>query len=134
MNHKEILDYCLTKRGAYIDYPFGDDVTVLKVKAPSQSKGRVYAQLFFLKGESKATFNCDAITGEFYRSIYPGTVNRGYHCPAVQQPYFNTVNLDGAVPADEIRLMIEHSYSTVVAKMPKYIQQELNELSERMPL
>ena len=126
MTQKEILDYCLTKPGAYIDYPFGDDVTVVKVKAPSQDKGRIFAQLFFLKGEPMATFNCDAVTGEFYRSVYPGAVTRGYHCPAVQQPYFNTVNLDGTVPDDEMMIMIEHSYSTVVAKMPKYIQKELN--------
>jgi len=130
MTHKEILDYCLTKPGAYIDYPFGEDVTVVKVKAPSQDKGRIFAQLFLLKDKPKATFNCDAVTGEFYRSVYPETVTRGYHCPAVQQPYFNTVNLGETVPDDEMIIMIEHSYSTVVAKMPKYMQLELNPESE----
>jgi len=127
VTHKEILEYCMAKPGAYIDYPFGADVTIVKVKAPSQNSGRIFAQTFFLKGEPKATFNCDAMTGEFYRSLYPGGVVRGYHCPAVQQPYFNTISLDGAVPDEEFIRMINHAYSVVVAKFPKYIQRELNE-------
>lgn len=131
MTHQEILDYCISKPGACIDYPFGEDVTVIKVKAPSQNSGRIFAQLFFLKGEPKATFNCDAMTGEFYRSLYPGKVVRGYHCPAVQQPYFNTVSLDGAVPDEEFPRMIDHSYSTVVSKLPKYAQRELISEKER---
>ena len=65
------------------------------------------------------------MTGEFYRQLYPGVVVRGYHCPPVQQPYFNTFPLDGQVPDDMIAEMIEHSYQTVVGKLPKYIQRML---------
>jgi predicted DNA-binding protein (MmcQ/YjbR family) len=93
MTKRELIDYCLTLPAVYEDYPFGDDVTVVKIKSPSQDKGRIFAQIFMLKGEPKATFNCSADTGEFYRSIYPESVTRGYHCPSVQQLYFNTVNI-----------------------------------------
>lgn len=72
-----------------------------------------------------ATFNCDRITGEYYRAVYPGIVTRGY--PPVQQPYFNTAKLDGTVPDCEIKVMIDHSYAVVTAKLPKYIQKELME-------
>ena len=119
MTHQQILDYCLTKPGAYIDHPFGPDSTIVKVKAPSQSAGRIFAQLFTLRDDPKATFNCDRMTGEFYRDIYPGAVVRGWHCPPIQQPYFNTVDLDGRVPDEEILNMIDHSYTTVTAKLPK---------------
>ena len=40
-------------------------------------------------------------------------VTRGYHCPPVQQPHFNTVGLDGSVPDEEIMLMIDHAYDVV---------------------
>lgn len=125
MIHQKIIDYCLKKTGAYLDYPFGPDVAVVKVKAPSQEKGHVFAQVFTLRGEPKVTLSCMPDSAEFYRSVYPGSVVRGWHCPPVQQPYFNTVNLDGIVPDDEILHMIDHAYEVVVAKYPKYIQKEL---------
>ena len=125
MTHQQIIDYCLKKNGAYLDYPFEPDVPVVKVKAPSQAKGRIFAQMFSLRGEPKTTLNCTPESAEFYRSVYPGSVTRGWHCPPVQQPHFNTVNLDGSVPDEEILRMIDHSYDVVVAKMPKYIQKEL---------
>lgn len=87
ITHKEIFEHCLAKKGAYRDSPFGDETIVVKVKK------RIFAQLFFLKGEPMFTFNGDALTGDFYRKTYPDSVKRGYHCPPVQQPYFNTVNL-----------------------------------------
>jgi predicted DNA-binding protein (MmcQ/YjbR family) len=65
------------------------------------------------------------MTGDFYRSVYPGTVTRGYHCPPVQQPYFNTITLEGTVPDDILIEMIEHSYKVVVGKLPKKAQKEL---------
>lgn len=113
MTGKGIIAYCLSKRGAYLDYPFGEGSTVVKVKK------KIFAQVFDLKGEPMATFNCDSETGEFYRLIFPGTVTRGYHCPPVQQPYFNTVRLDGKVPDAELRLMIDHAYNRVVRRLPK---------------
>ena len=125
MTHQEILDYCLGKQGAYLDYPFGPDVAVVKVKAPSQEKWRIFAQVFMLRGEPKATFNCTPDSAEFYRMVYRGSVVRGWHCPPIQQPHFNTVSLDGTVPDEEIRHMIDHAYEVVVAKLPKYIQKEL---------
>lgn len=124
MTHDEIIQYCLSKPGAFLDYPFGPDVMVVKVKS-LHSAPRIFAQVFNLKGETKATFNCDMMTGEFYRNVYPGAVTRGYHCPPVQQPYFNTVDLGGKVPDAEITHMIDHAYRVVVGKLPKKYQKEL---------
>jgi len=125
MTQEEIFARCMEQPGAYEDYPFGPETTIVKVKAPSQQAGRIFAQLFELKGEPLVTFNCDRMTGELYRNLYPGAVTRGYHCPPVMQPYFNTVRLDGTVPDEEIVRMIEHSYRVVTAKLPKYAQKEL---------
>ncbi len=125
MTHQEIIEYCLSKPGAYLDYPFDPMYPVIKVKAPSQEKGRIFAQPFMLHGEPKVTLNCSLETAEFYRSVYPGAVARGWHCPPIQQPYFNTVNLDGTVPDEELLEMMDHAYEVVVAKLPKYIQKEI---------
>jgi len=127
VTRQELLEYCLKKPGAYLDFPFEPDYPVVKVKAPSQEKGRIFAQVFMLRGEPKATLNCTPDSAEFYRAVYPGSVTRGWHCPPVMWPHVNTVNLDGSVPDWEILRMADHAYDTVVAKLPKYLQRELKE-------
>lgn len=119
MTPEDCISYCLTKNGAYDDYTFGLEITIIKVK------GKIFAQFFQLKGENMATFNCDMLMGELYRKQYPDIVVRGWHCPPVQQPYFNTVPLDNSLTDDVIKEMIDHSYNRVISKLPKYVQYEL---------
>lgn len=118
MTPKQLFDFCMKKNGAYEDYPFGPDVTVVKVEK------RIFAQIFRRNGIDYATLNCDMMTGQFYRQMFPGTVVRGYHCPPVQQPYFNTFPLN-ELPDDTIFEIANHSYLTVVGKLPKYVQKRL---------
>lgn len=127
MDGDALLDYCLAKPGAYLDYPFGVDVSVVKVKAPTQSTGRIFAQVATIHGVLSATLSCDPATAETYRQLYPGVVVRGYHCPPVQQPYFNTFPLVDGVPDDDVFELADIAYQVVVAKLPKYRQRELSE-------
>jgi predicted DNA-binding protein (MmcQ/YjbR family) len=125
MDAEALLDHCLAKPGAYLDFPFGPDVSVVKVKAPTQPAGRVFAQVFMLRGTPTTTLSCDPYTAEVYRALYPGVVVRGYHCPPVQQPYFNSLPLAGSVLDDDILELADLAYEAVVAKLPKYRQREL---------
>jgi len=118
MTYSELLDYCLAQNGAYIDHPFGPESDIIKVE------GKIFAQLFLLGGRESVTLNCERMTGDFYRQLFPGIIVRGYHCPPVQQPYFNTFPL-AEVPDDLILEMVDHSYRTVVGKLPKYKQRKL---------
>lgn len=126
MTPQQVAEYCLSKKGAYLDYPFGPDSTIVKVGRAGERPGRIFAQIFTWKGRPSVTLNCDLMTGEFYRQLFPGEVVRGYHCPPVQQPYFNTMPLDGPVPDEMLLEMIEHSYRTVVGRLPRYVQRELS--------
>jgi len=121
MTTRDFIKYCLSKKGAYEDYPFGLDIIVIKVA------GKIFAQFFQLNGKDTATFNADRLTSEFYRKQYPDIVVRGWHCPPVQQPYFNTLPLDGTLSDSVIKEMIDGSYTYVVSKLPKYKQKELLE-------
>ena len=125
MESDALLDHCLAKPGAYLDFPFGVGVAVVKVKAPSRGAGRLFAQVFELRGVATATLSCDPVTAQEYRALYPGVVVRGYHCPPVQQPYFNTFPLRGGLPDEEILDLADLAYEVVVAKLPKYRQREL---------
>lgn len=48
----------------------------------------------------------------------------GYHCPAVQQPYWNTVFLSD-FPDEELLNMIDLAYTTVFAKFSKKEQKKI---------
>ncbi|HEX9061322.1 MAG TPA: MmcQ/YjbR family DNA-binding protein [Clostridia bacterium] len=119
MTTDEIVNYCLQKDGAYLDFPFGDIPICIKVAK------RLFAQIYPRPEDYKITLNCDRITGELYRNLYPGTVVRGYHCPPRLQPYFNTVHLNNSISDDELKEMIDNSYCVVVGKLPKNIRESL---------
>ena len=118
MTYSELLNYCLSKKGAYIDHPFGPESDIIKVE------GKIFAQLFVLKGIETATLNCERMTGDFYRQMFPGIIVRGYHCPPVQQPYWNTVYLD-RFPEEELPMMVDHAYEAVLGKLTRKEREEI---------
>ena len=63
MKYSELLNYCLSKNGAYIDHPFGPESDIIKVE------GKIFAQLFVLKGIETATLNCERMTGDFLQTV-----------------------------------------------------------------
>lgn len=58
------------------------------------------------------------------RQAYPEVVVRGYHCPPVQQPYWNTVDLT-RFPVEELPHLIDLAYEAVLSGFSKKIQQEI---------
>jgi len=112
MNHTELTNYCLSKPKAYEDHPFGEYPICYKVN------GKIFAQLY----PDKITLKCTKFSGEAFRQAYPGIVVRGYHCPPVQQPYWNTISLE-TFPPEALPMMIDHAYETVVSSLPKRAQQ-----------
>ena len=67
--------------------------------------------------------------GEFYRMAYPGVVVRGYHCPASQQPYWNTIDLY-QFEKELLFQMIDQAYDEIVQKLTKKEQRKLPDLAE----
>lgn len=119
---EEIKNYCLSKHMACETYPFGEVPICYKLN------NKIFAQLYPLEHDYKITLKCTAEAGEFYRMAYPGKVVRGYHCPPVQQPYWNTVYLDGF--SEEVLLdMIDLAYETVFRSFSKKVQREIENRS-----
>lgn len=96
--------------------PFEPGIPVFKVA------GKVFA---ILQPDSdpvsQVTLKCEPGLALELRAQYP-SVTEGYH---VNKKHWNTVLLDGTVPDDEVRDMIEHSYRRVVAGLPKAARQPL---------
>ena len=114
MKLEEIKSYCLSKSKAVETYPFGDWPICIKVQ------GKIFAQIY----SDKITLKCTAFSGQMFRDAYPGVVVRGYRCPPVQQPYWNTIDLEH-FPPEELPIMIDHAYETVVSGLPKKVQREI---------
>jgi len=118
MKVKDIMAYCLSKHKAYETYPFGDVPICYKLN------NKIFAQLYPYEHDYKITLKCTADMGDFYRQMYPDIVVRGYHCPPVQQPYWNTVHLEN-FPDDELLNMIDLAYETVLHSFSKKVQNEI---------
>lgn len=123
MTAEQIKSYCLSKWNAYEEYPFGDIPICYKLN------NKIFAQIYPSPTDYKITLKCNADMGQFYRQIYPGAVMRGYHCPPVQQPYWNTIYLDGFSDR-ELLNMIDHAYDTVLHSFSKKVQKEIMTVGE----
>lgn len=117
----EIIEYCLNKNKAYIDYPFGDIPICFKVNK------KIFAELYPLDNDYKITLKCDALLAELYRKQYPNDIVRGYHCPPMQAIYRNTVYINKTVDDKLIFEMIDHSYDEVIKSFSKKVQKEISE-------
>ena len=120
MKLKDIKSYCLSKHKTYETYPFGEIPICYKVN------NRIFAQIYPKAEDFKITLKCTDDVGDFYRRMYPGVVVRGYHCPSIQQPYWNKVYLTD-FPDDELLNMIDHAYDTVIKSFSKKVQKEIIE-------
>lgn len=109
-----ILDYCLQKSGAYVDYPFGKDYITVKVN--NTRKSIIFAEIFVLDRELKLTFSSDEGTAQRLRDDYEGIIVRGWHCPPVQAKYKSTVSVYG-VPNEVLQRLIDMSYDRAISKL-----------------
>jgi len=116
----EIIEYCLNKNKAYIDYPFGDIPICFKVNK------KIFAELYPLDNDYKITLKCDAFLAELYRKQYLNDIVRGYHCPPMQAIYRNTVYINKTVDDKLIFEMIDHSYDEVIKSFSKKVQKEMS--------
>ena len=96
--------------------PFGPGVPVFKVA------GKVFAILApEAEPVPQVTLKCEPSLALELRAQF-GSVIPGYH---TNKKHWNTVLLDGTVPAEEIREMVEHSYRRVVESLPRAARQPL---------
>jgi predicted DNA-binding protein (MmcQ/YjbR family) len=109
MDRDGMLAYLSGRPGAVEDYPFGDDVAVFKVG------GRVFALCALTGQPGSISLKCDPALAEALRDRY-AAVRPGYH---LNKRHWNTIDLDGSVPGDELADLVDHSWELVVARLPR---------------
>ena len=124
MNKQQAREYLLNKPFTVEAFPFGDDVSVFKVKH------KMFATLSIGKmgkgdqeGDDICWMNlkCDPQEAIMLRDIFPSIIP-GYHMSKV---HWNTVKLDNSVPLGEIQRMVDNSFHLVVNNMTKNDQESI---------
>jgi predicted DNA-binding protein (MmcQ/YjbR family) len=115
MNIEEIRTYCIGKKEATEDMPFGDDTLVFKVK------GKMFA-LMNLEGDLRLNLKCDPEEAIRLREAYHNVIP-GYH---MNKRLWNTIIVDDRLTEKQLKDWIDDSYMLVVQNLPKRIQEELH--------
>ncbi len=126
MNLSAAKEYLLSKPGATLDHPFGEDTMVIKVKHKmfaTLSVGKMEKSEINLDNENTAWLNlkCDPDEALALRDIFNAVIP-GYH---MNKKHWNTLILDGTIPDEEIKRMIDNSFMLVVQNMPKADQESI---------
>ena len=117
MNRSQLAAYCLSRKGASVDQPFGPDVDVYKVM-------RKMFALIPTDGSLSISLKCDPAFAVILRDTYPA-VTPGYH---LSKQHWNSVAIDGTIPDDEIEEWIDHSYGLIVKGLTRAQRAALEKL------
>jgi len=107
--------YLLSRPEAIEDFPFGPDVAVFKIR------NKMFATLAFKEDIAQMNLKCDPDEANALRDVFDAVIP-GYH---MNKKHWNTVILDGTIPANEIERMIDRSYGLVVKGLKKEERQTL---------
>jgi len=108
MNIEELRTYCLSLKGVTEDFPFDESTLVFKVV------GKLFC-LTDLEGPLSINVKNDPEKNIELREEYPA-IKPGYHMSKI---HWNTVEIDGSIPDDFIKNLIDESYDLVVMKLKK---------------
>ena len=115
MNYQETKTYLLSKPDAILDFPFGPETAVFKVR------NKMFATLVETEGQAWSNLKCDPTEALMLRDIFP-EVRPGYH---MNKKHWNTIELQGNLPQSEIERMIDNSYTLAVKSLPLKVRQSL---------
>lgn len=119
ITNKILCDYMAALPEVRLDYPFGPEVEVFKIKSKmfallSMGKERVGNGDLSNKDVGQINLKCDPTEALMLRDIFPAVIP-GYH---MNKKHWNTVLLNGTLPERELYRMIDNSYLLVVEGLP----------------
>ena len=108
MTGGELRDLCLIFPGSAETFPFGPETSVFKVA------GKMFVLCRLAESPLRVSLKCEPSLAEQLRAAHPA-VSPGYH---LNKRHWNTVIIDGSIPEQAIKDMIEDSYDLVVSRLP----------------
>ena len=118
---KEVLEYGLSFPDTYQDAPFHDDNWQL-VRFKGNKKAFLWT--YERNGFINLNVKVDPDMAYFWRSAYESVIP-GYH---QNKDHWNTVILDGSIPDEDVKLMIEQSYELISDSPTKRIYEAVKKI------
>ncbi|PXY30219.1 DNA-binding protein [Prauserella coralliicola] len=115
MTPQELKATCLGFTGAREEFPFDESNSVFKVA------GKIFAISRLDATPLRVSLKCEPELAVQLRATHPA-ITPGYH---LNKRHWNTVVLDGSVPDELVRDLIEDSYDLVVAGLPRAERERL---------
>jgi predicted DNA-binding protein (MmcQ/YjbR family) len=115
MNARELRAHCLSFAGAAETFPFGPRTSVFKVA------DKMFALTNLKAVPLSVSLKCEPALAEQLREVH-AAVRPGYH---LNKRHWNTVVLDGSLPDQIVRDMIEDSFDLVVSALPRATRERL---------
>lgn len=115
MTLKAIKKYCLNKKGVIEDFPFGDDVSVMKVGS------KMFALMPDDNSDMNITLKSDPVIAMDLRNKYEA-VKPGYY---MNKRHWNTIDIDGTILDKEIYQLVNTSYDLIFNKLKKSLRDEI---------
>ena len=115
MEATDLRAWCLAQAGAVEDFPFGPGPSVFKVAR------KIFAISALDRTPLEVSVKCDPELAVALRHSHPA-IRPGYH---LDKRHWNTVTLDGSLPDQLVRDLIEDSYDLIVSALPKRVRDEL---------
>jgi predicted DNA-binding protein (MmcQ/YjbR family) len=109
MTHKELEDYLLGFPDTWLDFPFGEGVSVYKVGDKAAGEGKLFAIIADGLEPLSVSLKCDPLLAESLREKYE-SVQPGYH---LNKKHWNTIVCSGQLSNDEIKDLARLSYDLV---------------------
>ena len=109
MTAAELRAYCLSFSGSEETFPFGTATSVFKVA------GKMFALSGLSQAPLQVSIKCEPGLAAQLREAHPA-VTPGYH---LNKRHWNTVLIDGSLPDQMLRDMIEDSYDLVVSSLSR---------------
>lgn len=116
MNYKWLDEYCLSKIGAKKDFKIEWNAT----------RYLIGGKMFALQGGDKEkraiiTLKCEPSFGHLLREQYQHII-AGYY---MNKEHWNSVYLDGNIPDEVLKQMIDMSYDLVLKSLSKKVQKQI---------
>lgn len=106
MDIEMLREYCLSKPGAEESLPFGPDTLVFKIN------GKIFLLAALANDPLQFNVKCEPDKAIELREEY-ACVQPGYH---MNKKHWNTIIVDGSVPARQLKEWIDDSYQLVAGK------------------
>ncbi|MDE7387557.1 MAG: MmcQ/YjbR family DNA-binding protein [Muribaculaceae bacterium] len=119
MNIEEIREYCLALPCTAEEMPFGDDVLVFKLF------GKIFACISLADTDYLA-LKCDPEYAIELREHYPD-IEPAYHW---NKRHWNQHRLSGSLSDELLHSLIRHSYSRIIAGLPRKTVSQFPEVLE----